>query len=260
MNALKDLLVTEELGERERCQQLERLENLLERFKQHEIPIEQCVEVTLQDPLLLLLAQHRSFRICRRKLFCPEENCRPRPMRTVGEMALHMQREHGASQQETTDMVQYLIARFLLSPIKVEVKTAQGKSVKGQWDFRRCRYPRCNYSSSGNSQVDNHISKAHQNTCRDTQDLGVFWGAIQTMMRDKPETTIAEALGQGTIWECQEKDCHRIFAPSQAVHNHFSKTHAAGTLENWEPKLRCVHQQWKPEMGEISESEHKEKT
>jgi hypothetical protein len=75
MNALKDLLVTEEPGERGRDQKLERLENILERFKENEIPIEQCAEVTLQGPLLLLLAQHRSFRICRRKTFCPEENC-----------------------------------------------------------------------------------------------------------------------------------------------------------------------------------------
>jgi hypothetical protein len=56
MNALKDLLLTEETGERGRDQKLERLENLLERFKENEIPIEQCAEGTLQDPLLLLLA------------------------------------------------------------------------------------------------------------------------------------------------------------------------------------------------------------
>jgi hypothetical protein len=41
--------------------------------------------------------------------------------------------------------------------------------------------------------------------------------------------------------------------------NHFSKTQTAGTVENWEPKMRCVHQQWKPDMGEISESQHTEK-
>jgi hypothetical protein len=79
------------------------------------------------------------------------------------------------------------------------------------------------------------------------------------MIRDKLEITNAEALRQGTISECQEKDCHRIFTSLQAVRNYFSKTHAAGTLENWEPQMRCVHQQWKSEMGEISESEHMER-
>jgi hypothetical protein len=97
MNALKDLLVTKELGERKRSK-IGTARNLLERFKDNKIPIEQRAEVTLQDPLLLLLAQHRSFRICRRTLFCLEENCRSRSMRTVGEMALHTQREHEISQ------------------------------------------------------------------------------------------------------------------------------------------------------------------
>jgi hypothetical protein len=52
---------------------------------------------------------------------------------------------------------------------------------------------------------------------QDIQDLGWFWGIIQTMIRDKSEITIAEALGQGTIWECEENNGHRIFASSKAI-------------------------------------------
>jgi hypothetical protein len=198
--------------------------------------------VSLQDQLLFLLAQHRSFRICRNTFFCPEENTGPRTIRSLGEMALHMQREHGPSKQETEDMVRYMIARFLPSPIKVEVKTTQGTSAKGQWTFRRCDHPGCNYLSTNINSVENHIRKKHNKMHQDLQKLGWFWGTLQTMIRNNARITIAEVLGQGEIWESQELHCHRIFAGPMALRNHFSKTRTVGTLESWEPKMRGLRQ------------------
>jgi hypothetical protein len=113
MNELRELFITEELEGEEREPRLERLERLLRRFQEAEIPIDQCAHVTLQDPLLLLLAQLRRFRIGRQTFFCPEESCRARALTSPGEMTLHIQREHGALKQETEDMVRYFIARFL---------------------------------------------------------------------------------------------------------------------------------------------------
>jgi hypothetical protein len=60
------------------------------RFKE-EVPREKRVEVKLEDPLLLLLAQHRSFPICRRKPFCPDEHCRSKKIATFGRLATHLQ-------------------------------------------------------------------------------------------------------------------------------------------------------------------------
>jgi hypothetical protein len=52
---------------------LEELEALLKTFEDDEILPCAFVEVSLESPVLLILAQHRSFRICRRKFFCLEE-------------------------------------------------------------------------------------------------------------------------------------------------------------------------------------------
>jgi hypothetical protein len=47
------------------------LENLLDTFERDEIPPESWADVKLNDPILLSLAQHRSFRISRNHFFCP---------------------------------------------------------------------------------------------------------------------------------------------------------------------------------------------
>jgi hypothetical protein len=53
------------------------LEELMFDFEGDEIPSEKIGEVSLEDPVLLLLAQYRSFRICRNEFFFPESDCRP---------------------------------------------------------------------------------------------------------------------------------------------------------------------------------------
>jgi hypothetical protein len=54
----------------------EELETPLKNFEEHKIGMEEQSEyLSLERPILQLLAQSRSFRICRRELFCPEENC-----------------------------------------------------------------------------------------------------------------------------------------------------------------------------------------
>jgi hypothetical protein len=53
------------------------LELMLDEFERYEIPPTRFAQVTLDDPILLLLAQHRSFRICRSDFFCPVQDCDP---------------------------------------------------------------------------------------------------------------------------------------------------------------------------------------
>jgi hypothetical protein len=90
------------------------LEALLDEFKHEEIPPDRFAEVILEDPILLLLAQHRSFRICRSEFFCPEEGCRPnKPITSLGRLAIHLQTFHDATKEETSDMVRYFITKLL---------------------------------------------------------------------------------------------------------------------------------------------------
>jgi hypothetical protein len=54
----------------------EGLEALLKTFEEDEVLPDEFAEVSLDSPVLQILTQHRSFRICRTKFFYLEDNCR----------------------------------------------------------------------------------------------------------------------------------------------------------------------------------------
>jgi hypothetical protein len=89
----------------------------------------------------------------------------------------------------------------------------------------------------------------------DIKQLGWFWGTMQTMIRGNPKVTIAEALGEGPLCECQEDRCHRIFATAHALNQHFSLTHAAETQQGCEANIRCLQQDWTLTKYEDSDTE-----
>jgi hypothetical protein len=65
-----------ELEKADDDKKLEELETLLKTFEDDEVLPRDFAEASLESPVLLILAQHRSFRICRRKFFCLEDNYR----------------------------------------------------------------------------------------------------------------------------------------------------------------------------------------
>jgi 3-dehydroquinate dehydratase len=234
-------------GNSARIRKLVELETLMREFERQELRPEQMTEITLEHPVLLLLAQHRCFRISRLELFCPEDNCRPRKaMKTWGQLATHMQEMHDASREETTDMVRYLISRFLPGSIEKTVKTQAGRRVVGNWNFCRCHHPKCDYLSESASNVETHMREQHESMKEDIKALGVFWGTIHTLIKENPKVTIAEVLGQGCFWECRTEGCHRAFGSKKALRTHFSRSHAAYTQEGWEASMRCLTQGWSP--------------
>jgi hypothetical protein len=154
---------------------LEELEALLKTFEDDEILPCDFAEVSLESPVLLILAQHRNFRICRRKLFCLEENCREREkIKTLNKYVTHMQKCHGASQKETMDMVSYVIRKFLSGPVKAVVITDRGARVRGDWRFHRCHYPGYSYVNGRRVRVEEHIRKKHSEKAKDIKALGLF--------------------------------------------------------------------------------------
>jgi hypothetical protein len=67
----------------------------------------------------LLLAQQRSFRICRKDIFCPDEHCpSTKKIGTIQKLTTHIQVEHSVTKVETIDMVQYFIAMMLSEPVR----------------------------------------------------------------------------------------------------------------------------------------------
>jgi hypothetical protein len=189
----------EDKAEEEESQRLEQFEEQLTSFEQNEISTEECTQITLQNSLLRLLAQHRSFRICRRTIFRPEENCRSNPIKGLAALANHMQKEHGGSKEDTKDTVRYFISKMLPIKIKIEAKKEQGNTVNRHWIFGRCHHPGCNYLSVKNTATDIHIKKQHKEMYEDIKEFGWFSGTIRTMIRNKPNTTIGEVLGEGKM-------------------------------------------------------------
>jgi hypothetical protein len=77
---------------------LNELERLLKRFEEDEIEEAQFAKISLESPVLFLLAQHRSFRICQRKFFYPEQDCQSnRPITSLGRLTSERETSHGAS-------------------------------------------------------------------------------------------------------------------------------------------------------------------
>jgi hypothetical protein len=175
---------------------LEELEALLKTFEDDEVLPCDFAEVSLESPVLLILAQHRSFRICRTKFFCLEENCREREkIKTLNKYVMHMQKCHGASLKETMDMVSYVIRQFLMGSVEAVLRTDGGARVKGDWRLHRCHYRGYSYVNGRRVRVEKHIRKKHSEMAKDVKVLGWFWGTIHAMIKVNPWTTIAEALG-----------------------------------------------------------------
>jgi hypothetical protein len=86
-------------------QKPEELETLLRECENDEIAPEGLVDASLDDPVLLSLAQHWTFRISRLELFCSNDGCQSRrTVKTWVQLATQMQVIHGATKEETSDI------------------------------------------------------------------------------------------------------------------------------------------------------------
>jgi hypothetical protein len=188
-----------EEGEEEAHMFQEELETLLKNFKEHEIGIEKQSEyLFLERPILQLLAQSRSFRICRRELFCPDENCiQTKKLKTLGQLTNHTHTKRRASKEETSNMFRYFISKMVPMEIEMKVTTNDEHEVKREWNFCRCHYPGHTYINTKTYMVDSHVRATHKEMKKDMNTLRWFWGTLHTMIKANPKMTIAEALGQG---------------------------------------------------------------
>jgi hypothetical protein len=171
----------------------EELETLLKEFEEDEIGVnEQSEYLSLERPILQLLAQSRCFRICRRDLFCPDESCiQTKKFKSLGQLTNHMQSEHGATKEETADMFRYLIQGMLPMEIERKVMTNEERVVKRDWNFCRCHFPGCTDINTKAYMVDSHVRGLHDEMKKDMKTLGWFWGTLHTMIKENPKMTIA---------------------------------------------------------------------
>jgi hypothetical protein len=73
------------------------LEGLLEAFRREVVLPDEVRRTTLRDTVLALLVQNRSYQICRRKLFCPVDNCE-KQTKNIGRLMAYIQQEHNATE------------------------------------------------------------------------------------------------------------------------------------------------------------------
>ena len=118
-------------------EELKDLEALLSKSKEEKMRQADLVHVSLNDPILIFWAQHRSFRICRSEFFCPKENWRTgnpsklsKPIKSLKQLATYMQMMHGASREETSDMMNYFIAMLLPDEIEPFGITHDGQRIR----------------------------------------------------------------------------------------------------------------------------------
>jgi hypothetical protein len=247
MNTLASVLRSEDRGI------AERLEELLQSFEDNEIPFEAVGEVTLEHPLLLILAQHRSFRLCRKEIFCPIDGCpTKKKIGTIQKLMTHLQVEHGVTKTETTDIIQYFLAQMLPESVNPVLRKRGDQITKQKWTGIRCHSPGCNYVHWKYDQMREHVTRQHKDLASDTRTLGWFWGTIRRIMKQKPLMTIAEALGEGTVWKCRQDKCGHLFPSTSALTRHFAKIHATSTTQNWDAKTRQLELSW--ELGEREEA------
>jgi hypothetical protein len=154
----------------------EELETRLKNFEEDEIGMEEQSEyLSIERPILQLLAQCGSFRICRREFFCPDESCiQTKKLKTLGRLMNHMQTKHGASKEETSDMFRYLISRMSPMEIEMKVTTNDEHEVKREWNFCRCHYPGWTYIDTKTYMVDSRVRATHKEMKKDMKTMGWF--------------------------------------------------------------------------------------
>jgi hypothetical protein len=102
----------------------EKLEELLHATQEAEVAPNDTIPINLDTPMVVLLAQYRCFRICRKEVFCPAERCE-KAFGDIGKLATHLRKAHSATAQATSDMVRYFIQNMLAERIHGKLITRQ---------------------------------------------------------------------------------------------------------------------------------------
>jgi hypothetical protein len=248
MNALVTVL-----GDRGRSEEWKarELEEILRIFEEQELPEEMKTEEGLDDPIVLLLVQARSFRMCRREWKCPLDNCRNQRFRAVMSMAHHLQMDHHFTKAETNDMLNCLIKLMMPVTVRPVLRNMKGERVNIEWNSIMCHHSGCHFVKREHKDQVTHIKNKHLTVIPDIETLGWYWGTISALLRNNPRITIREVLGYGEVWRCQEEGCGSFFTDETAVRQHSAKVHGSKSGENREPAIACYDLQWEVvERGE----------
>jgi hypothetical protein len=126
MNLLRDLLQADDPSDAR-----ERLERFLGTMECHELRPEEIRSTTFGDPVLSILTEHKAYRICRTKVFCPVDGCTKR-IANVSRLMGHLRRDHGVMAKDTQNLVRFFIGTMLPGRLKVNLQRTNGTQVCGE--------------------------------------------------------------------------------------------------------------------------------
>jgi hypothetical protein len=200
MNLLQDVLQADDPSDAR-----ERLERFLGTMEGHELRPEEVRPMTLGDLILSILAQHKAYRICRTKMFCPVDDCTKR-IANVSRLMGHLRRDHGVREEDTQDLVRLFIGTMLPGKLKVNLQRMNETQVRGEWNVERCHCTGCRHLHTVHNRIERYLQQ-HPNMWANIEALGWFWDTIRTIIREKPRVTIAEVLGEGDAYQCTVPQC-----------------------------------------------------
>jgi hypothetical protein len=153
MNQFQEALIMEDINDA-----TENLEKFLQDFADTpQIPRFEG-DLSLDDPVLLLIAQARCERICRTELFCPFPECHE-PIRSNGALSTHLNRKHDLPNQYCRDPMHHFLHRMCPTEIYVMLRTPGGETVDRRWDMERCPFLVCEYFQERRCCVEKHVLK-----------------------------------------------------------------------------------------------------
>jgi hypothetical protein len=139
MNLLRDSLL-----EDDPCDARERLERFLGTMESHESRPEDVRPTRLGDPVLSILAQPKTYRICRTKVFCPVDGCTKR-IANVSRLMGHLRRDHGVREENIQDLVRFFIGTMPRGRLKVNLQRTNGTQVDREWNVERWHCSWCRH-------------------------------------------------------------------------------------------------------------------
>jgi hypothetical protein len=148
--------------------------------------------IDLASPILKLLTQGRSNRICRAELFCPHQGCEAE-IKTVSHLMTHLRTKHNTPREACADLIGFFVRTIMPQRISDELLKETGEDSGCVWDVERCHYPGCKYLQRNHQNVEVHI-RQHEEMRRNIEALGWFWRTIRTIIEKKPGTTIKEVM------------------------------------------------------------------
>jgi hypothetical protein len=212
----------------------ERLEDMLSKMKDDPIPAERKKPQTLEDPVMIVLAQNDCHRICRSEIFCPYSECN-KEFRSQTALMQHIRNQHSLNGETVRcpDSIRYYIARMFTDQVVTSICTEEGVRIEREWDVERCHFPNCRFVHEDHQNVKGHAKRIHQNDDA-VKNLGWFWGTLRDIIKEKKRASVKQVLNDGEVLQCGIKKCGKIFEKEVTMNKHFAKMHSEETKEEWE--------------------------